>query len=259
MSTMDRPDVRNPELIKAMGAVDALDAAADEATRMALLATVYRALRRAMVVLPMHETSISLQKDQFFVRTRRGPDGKETITAYTDFDAAPTDTGCQVMPFVELCKRIASTDLLVAIWGAPRVGFVPAYWVRALADGVPEMPLPITVAATLRRIVNIEAINQVRPALMQRLVTGVTANPIVTAAYLVLATFEDEAGFLVGMVVDAASELESKRKTLASEIYSWVAPTLREGEEIFFYTLHRDDPLVERLKVAGPPFYRRAG
>lgn len=256
---MDRPDVRNPELVKAMAAVDAVDAAADEATRMALLASVYRALRRAMVVLPMHETSISLQKDQFFIRTGRGPDGKETITAYTDFDAAPTDTRCHVMPFVEFCKRIASTGLVVAIWGAPRVGFVPAYWVRALADGAPEMPVPIAVAASMTRIVKVEAVNDVRPALLQRLVTGVTANPIVTAAYLVLATFEGETGFLVGMVVDADSEIESKRKTLASEVYSWVASTLREGEEIFFYTLQRDDALVERLKAVGPPFYRRAG
>src|SRR6188474_1789895 len=103
---MDRPDVRNPELLKAMAAVDALDAAADEATRMARLRAVYAALRRAMVVLPMHQTSISLEKDQFFIRTGRGPDGQETITAYTDFDAAPVDTRCQVMPFVEFCKRI---------------------------------------------------------------------------------------------------------------------------------------------------------
>jgi hypothetical protein len=256
---MDRGDVKNSELLKAMAAVDAADPAADESTRMALLAAVYRALRRAMVVLPMHETSIALDEDQFFIRTRPGPDGKETITAYTDFEAAPADTRCHAMPFVEFCKRIASTGLVVAIWGAPRVGFVPAYWVRALADDAPEMPVPITVAAANSRIVKVEAINHVRSALMQRLVSGVTANPIVSAAYLVLATFEDEAGFLVGMVVDAAAELETKRRSLASEIYSWVAPTLRHGEEIFFFTLPADDPLVGRLKAVGPPFYRRAG
>lgn len=183
--------VRNPELIKAMAAADAVDAAADEATRLAHIAAVYRALRRAMIVLPMHETSIALREDQFFIRTHPGPDGGEAITAYTDFEAAPADTRCHAMPFVELCKRIASTGLAVAIWGAPRVGLVPAYWVRALADGEPEMPAPITVAASVHRIVKVEAVDRVRPALMQRLVTGVTANPVVSAAYLVLATFDD--------------------------------------------------------------------
>ena len=256
---MDRPDVRNPELLKAMAAVDAVDAAADEATRMALLAAVYSALRRAMIVLPMHETSVSLQKDQFFIRTGRGPDGKETITAYTDFDAAPADTRCHVMPFVEFCKRIASTGLVVALWGAPRVGFVPAYWVRALADGIPEMPVPLAVLASAMRIDKVEAVSQVRTALTRRLVTGLTTNPIVMAAYLVQATFQDGAGYLVGMVVDAGLELESKRRSLASEIYAWVAPALIQGEEIYFHTLHPDDPLVTRLKAVGPPFYRRAG
>src|SRR5687768_10017216 len=108
---MDRGAVKNVELLKAMAAVDGADPAADEATHLELLAAVYRALRRAMVVLPMHETSRTLQKGQFFIRTRPGPDGKETITAYTDFEAAPTDTRCHAMPFVEFCKNIASTGL----------------------------------------------------------------------------------------------------------------------------------------------------
>ena len=256
---MDRRDVRNPDLIKAMAAVHDADAAADESTQMALLAAVYRALRRAMIVLPMHETKLPLEKDrQFFIRTGSGPDGKETITAYTDIEAAPADTRCHVMPFVEFCKRIASTGLVVAIYGGPQVGFVPAYWVRALADGAAEMPVPLAVAATDRRIIKVEAIDRVRPALMQRLVSGVIANPVITAAYLVLATFENETGFLVGMVVDPSSGLDSQRRALASEIYAWVAPTLADGEEIFFFTLAPDDKLVTRLRAVAPPFYRRS-
>lgn len=254
---MDHRDVRNPELLKAMAAVDAVDAAADESIHMALLAAVYRELRRAMVVLPMHETSIALHKDQFFTRTGAGPDGKETIIAYTDFEAAPADTRCHAMPFVEFCKRIASTGLVVAIYGGPRVGVVPAYWVRALAEGTPEMPVPLAVVASAIEIVKLEAVDRVRSALMQRLVVGLTANTQVTAAYLVLATFEDHVGFLVGMVVGPGPVLEPQRKELASEMYSWVKPALVEGEEIYFQTLHPDDALVARLRAVGPPVYRR--
>lgn len=255
---MDHRDVRNPELIKAMEAVDAADPAADESSRMALLASVYRALRSAMIVLPMHETKLALDKDQFFIRTGSGPHGEETIIAYTDFDAAPADTRCQVMPFVEFCKRIASTGLVVAIYGGPHAGIVPAYWVRALADGASEMPAPLLVAGSERRIIKVEAINRVRTALMQRLVSGVTANPVIRTAYLVLATFEDGNGFLVGMVVDPSVGLDSQGKALATEIYAWVVPTLVEGEEIYFLTLSPDDNLVARLKAVAPPFYRRS-
>ena len=236
----------------------AMGTAADEAADMVLRATLYRALRGASLVFPMLDSRTQDGHVSFSLRTGVEPDGRATIFAYTSFDLAPADIRRAAVPLVEICKRISTMELSVHInAGTPGGGIVPASWVRAIAEGKPEMPRPVATLEQRLKVVEMTPASDATPELRRRLADGLVAHVFIAAAYFVWATFKDGAGFLVSVICDPTSEIPAgQRERLATELYAWVAPAMADDEDIYF-EVDPDAKFLARLKAVGPPFYRR--
>lgn len=238
----------------------AMGTAADETAEMVLRATLYRTLRGAMLVFPMPDGRTSQDGDlTFSLRTGVEPDGRHTIFAYTGFDLAPADVRCAAVRLVEICKQIAPMELAVHInAGTPSGGIVPTSWVRAIAEGKPEMPRPVATLEERLKVLEMTPASDATPELRRRLADGLVAHVFVAAAYFVRATFKDGSGFLVAIIFDPTSAIQAgQRQRLATELYAWVAPAISDGEDIYF-DIDPDVDFVARLKAVGPPFYRRS-
>jgi hypothetical protein len=216
---------------------------------------LYRALARAIVLVPMRTTKMELKETEMFTPTVTGRDGRTSVLAYTDSSLAPQDTVGQVMPFRSLCQQIAQSGLSVLCdSGSPDAGVVPSNWVRAIADGQPDMPNPVTVARTSSRIVTVDRARPASGELRSRLISGFAAYPEISAGYIAFATLTDDAGWLVTATVPSEMP-ETARRRIATELYAWVYPALTEHEEIYFNVA--SDP-SERELTAATLLYRRS-
>ena len=253
---MSRPNVRNPELIEAMAA---FSGTAAQAERLARAARIYRALRTAVVIVPRHETSMTMGKRDVFTRTLAEPDGRESFPVYTDFDVAPADTRLWVVPVIELCKNLMPLGVGIRVNpGSSHGGLAPAHWVRAIAEGSIEAPPLAEVVETQERILGFRPSKGFTAALRLRLTQGLVASRAISMAFVVEAVYADHPSApLVGVVVD--QELTTaERKVLAAELFAWVKPALGEIPEIYFEVLNVGEARTATLTKVGPAFYRRS-
>jgi hypothetical protein len=243
-------DLKNAELLRAMAAVAG-------GKNDPNLRGLYHALRGAMVVVVPGETDVELEEGQFFLRTYRDKSGREILTAYTSMEVAPSDTPRIWIPFVELCKTAVPSGLAIRIYsGTPDGGVAPANWVRAIAEGVTEMPEPIHTIDTRIKDLEISPARDVKTPILKRLIEALRATRGVIEAYLAYATpnVTDKSILTLCVVVTPAVLAEGHR--VATELHAWVRPLMGDDEIDFLVLPTEDKRFVPKFKSVGGPLYR---
>ena len=247
---MAKRDLKNAELLQAMAAIAGGE---DDPNLRAL----YRALRRAIVVVVSAKTDLDLDEEtQLFVRSYEDSSGRAILIAYTGFDVAPSDSPRTWIPFVELCKQVVSSGLAIHINpGTPHGGIAPANWVRAIAEDAAEMPEPVRTFGTRIKDADVSPAHDAKMAIRKRLIQALVATRGVVEAYLGYAATNAGEHPVLTLCVVVIPAVVAEGRRVATELHAWVRPLMGD-EEIDFLIVPPDDRFVAKFKSVGGPLYR---